>query len=148
MSHHWEIAEQLRREGHRITPQRLLVLQVVKGASGHLTAEQILDELKASYPLLNLATVYRCLQWLKETGLVTETDLGEGHRVYAYLTEHRHHHLVCLQCGKIQEIPDSILNPVREQVRQMFDFEPHIEHFALYGVCPVCRIAGVASVQE
>ena len=77
MSHHWGVVEELRREGHRITPQRLLLLEAMKGSSGHLTAEQIWEQLKGSYPLVNLATVYRNLQWLKEAGRVVETDLGE-----------------------------------------------------------------------
>jgi Fur family transcriptional regulator, ferric uptake regulator len=96
VSHQWDVVAELRRAGHRLTPQRLLVLQVMKDSQGHLTADEVLEELKESYPLINLATVYRSLQWLKEAGRLVETDLGEGRRVFSYLDTHRHHHLVCL----------------------------------------------------
>ena len=59
--------------------------------------------------------------------------------MFAYLDEHRHHHLICLDCGCITEVQDEVLDPVREQVRSRYGFEPHIDHFALYGVCPACQ---------
>jgi Fur family transcriptional regulator, ferric uptake regulator len=139
VSDHWDVVGELRREGHRLTPQRLLVLEIMEASQGHLTADQVLDRLKESYPSINLATVYRSLQWLKEAGRLVETDLGEGRRVFSYLSTHRHHHLICLNCGAIREIPDNILDPVREQIRASYGFEPRMDHFALYGVCSECQ---------
>ena len=68
MGHHLETARRLRQEGHRLTPQRLAVLEVIKSGPGHMTVNEVLEQLRAQYPTLTVPTVYRNLQWLTEVG--------------------------------------------------------------------------------
>ena len=139
MSHHLETAERLRKMGHRLTPQRLAVLEVIKGAQRHMSVHEVLEQLKPEYPTLTVPTVYRNLQWLKDVGLVAETDLGGGSRVYEYIAEHPHHHLICLKCHRVVDLPDSVLDPLRETLQKQYGFIPRVEHFALFGICPDCQ---------
>src|SRR5688500_10493097 len=90
----------IRARGERLTPQRLMVLDAVRDLPGHQTAEAIFAHVRSRYPYANLATIYRALAWLKEQSLVSETDLGGGQIEYEFLGERRHHHLVCLRCGR------------------------------------------------
>jgi len=138
MSHHMKVAAHLREMGYRLTPQRLLILDVVKDA-GHLTVDEIIERVRPEYPLINAPTVYRTLEWLKDAGLVAETDLGGNRHVYEYIASHPHHHLVCLKCGRMIELPDELLDPIREILRQDYDFEPRLDHFAFFGYCKDCQ---------
>ncbi|HOG48717.1 MAG TPA: Fur family transcriptional regulator [Anaerolineae bacterium] len=138
MSHHMETAEELRARGYRLTPQRLLVLEAIKGA-GHLTAEQVLERVQPEYAMINAATIYRTLEWLKQTGLVAETDLGDGCRVYEFIAGHPHHHLTCLTCGRQIELPDELLDALRARIEREYGFALRADHMGLFGYCPECR---------
>lgn len=142
MSHHMKVARQLREQGHRLTPQRLAILETIKGAEGHMTMQDILDALVDSYPTLSLPTVYRNLQWLKAAGLVVETDMGGDCHEYEYILGHRHHHLICAECGERIELPDSILDPVRQEIERQYGYASCMDHFALFGICPRCHAQG------
>jgi Fe2+ or Zn2+ uptake regulation protein len=139
MGHHLETARRLRQEGHRLTPQRLAVLEVIKSGPGHMTVNEVLEQLRAQYPTLTVPTVYRNLQWLTEVGLVAETDLGGGSRVYEYIADHPHHHLVCSHCHRVIDLPDSLLDPLREALGEQYGFASSMEHVGLFGVCPECQ---------
>lgn len=137
-----EAAAELRARGERMTPQRLLVLEAMRGEHGHFTAEAIYARVRASYPYINLATIYRSLNWLKDQGLVSETDLGGGHLEYEYLSERRHHHLVCLRCGQKQEFADDVVAPLAAALHERYSFAPRLDHLAVFGRCRGCQEPG------
>lgn len=134
-----DIAASLRARGERVTPQRLLILDAVRAASGHRTAEELHARIGAIFPYINLATVYRTLGWLRERGLVVETDLGRGQLEYEYVGESRHHHLVCTGCGGRAEIADEVLAPLASTLRERYHFAARLDHFAIFGLCQACQ---------
>jgi Fur family ferric uptake transcriptional regulator len=133
------MAEHLRKEGHRLTPQRLAVLEVIKAHHGHMTVNEVLDELQRHYPTITVPTVYRNLRWLADCGVVAETDLGEGCRIYEYIADNHHHHLVCQRCHRIIDLPDAVLDSLRETIHEEYGFVPCLEHVGLFGICPDCQ---------
>ena len=139
MSHHLETARCLQQQGHRLTPQRLAVLEVIKAGPGHMSVNDVLAGVRTQYPSLTVPTVYRILQWLKEVNLVAETDLGAGCHVYEYIADHHHHHLVCVRCQCIIDLPQSFLDPVSAELREQYGFVPCLEHVGLFGICPECQ---------
>jgi len=139
VTHHMEMAEHLREEGHRLTPQRLAILKVIKGNHRHMTVSEVLEQLQAQYPTITVPTVYRNLQWLADCGVVAETDLGEGCRIYEYIADNHHHHLVCLRCRRVVDVPDALLNPLRQTIQEQYGFAPCLEHIGLFGICPACQ---------
>ena len=134
-----ELQDVLRRSGQRLTPQRMMVLSALAQQGGHVTAETLLELVKPDYPYINLSTIYRTLDMLVELGLVAETDLGSGVRQFELLGSHPHHHLVCQRCGTTIEVGDETLQPLRERLQTLYDFEPRMDHFAIFGICPHCR---------
>jgi len=126
------LTEQLIGGGLRPTPQRLLLLEVLTSQPGHVAAVQ------ARYPHVNKTTVYRTLETLARLGLLSITHQG-GHPDAYELRDMPHHHLRCKRCGREMEIPDALLDPLRERVRQDYGFAPCFDHFALVGVCPACQ---------
>ena len=72
------IISRLRELGYRLTPQRIMILSAIETSDNHISAEEIHAQIVVKYPQVNISTVYRTLELLKQLGLVTETDLGEG----------------------------------------------------------------------
>src|SRR6201995_3849710 len=95
--------QELRSRGYRLTPQRQLVLEAV-AALGHATPEEISTEARRTASGLNISTVYRTLALLQELGLVTHTHLGHGAPTYHVATDDDHLHLVCRDCGQVEEV--------------------------------------------
>ncbi len=73
-----DMSSRLSELGYRLTPQRLMVVQAVEGADGHISAEEIYLQIRAIYPHMNISTVYRTLELLSE--LVTVTRAAQSER--------------------------------------------------------------------
>jgi Fur family ferric uptake transcriptional regulator len=129
----------LQKRGHRLTPQRLMVIDALHSVDGHISAEEIYAKVKAKYPYANISTVYRTLELLKELGLVTEIDLGDGRVRYHPLEKGNHHHLVCSRCGKIIDLPGSTLMRLTEALDREYKFKADIKHLAIFGICEDCQ---------
>jgi len=130
----------LQQTGHRLTPQRMLVIEALHNADGHISAEEIYAQLHARYPYSNISTVYRTLELLKELNLVTETDFGEGRVRYHVAEKGHHHHLVCQTCGHVTDLDDSILDPLKATLSRDYGFDADLRHMAISGTCARCRI--------
>jgi Fur family transcriptional regulator, ferric uptake regulator len=132
----------LRQQGHRLTPQRLQVLQIIKACGKHMTAEEIHAAILPQQPYLDIATVYRTLQWLQSVGLVAPIGMGDGKLHYEYHGPgNHHHHLVCQGCGAQIQISDDELNQLKQDLQQRYGFQLQIDHLALPGRCANCMTA-------
>jgi Fur family transcriptional regulator, ferric uptake regulator len=129
----------LRQQGHRLTPQRLQVLHVIKTRGQHMTAEEIHAAILPQQPYLDIATVYRTLQWLQSVGLVAPISMGDAKLHYEYHSPgDHHHHLVCQHCGVQIQIPDADLIALKQEIQQRYGFQIQIDHLALSGRCAIC----------
>lgn len=138
MTRHGKALERLKESGHRLTPQRVMVLTALASKPGHIGVDEIFREVHASYPYIDLATVYRTLQLLKTLHMVTELDVGGSARYELVETDMRHHHMVCMECGTAYNFSPSYLEEFRHRLEQEFGFEPDLEHFAVGGRCITC----------
>ncbi|MGA7733372.1 MAG: Fur family transcriptional regulator [Chloroflexia bacterium] len=136
-----EVDRELRARGYRLTPRRLMVVEVLARYGGHVTGEEILAEVKAHHPSTNKTTVYRTLELLSALGMVAVTDLGSGRLEYELLGK-PHHHLICEICHTRIEVEDELLEPLRTNLMERYGFTTNLDHFALFGVCPECRGEG------
>lgn len=139
MPHHIELVESLRQAGHRLTPQRESVLAVMADSTAHLTAEEIIARVRVRYPYLNKSAVYRCLDLLSELGLVTQTDLGNGHVEYELQQNPHHHHLICRHCRQVVQIDHAVLAALGKRLENDFGFKADLDHFAIFGTCKKCQ---------
>ncbi|OGO14424.1 MAG: hypothetical protein A2Z02_06210 [Chloroflexi bacterium RBG_16_48_7] len=129
----------LREKGYRLTPQRMMVVDVLHGAEHHINAEEIFQQVKKNYPYANISTVYRTLDLLKKLDLVTEIDTGDGCLRYHHLEKGHHHHLICSKCGKVSEMPESLLVNLHKAISRDYNFEPNLNHLAIFGLCADCK---------
>jgi Fur family transcriptional regulator, ferric uptake regulator len=140
-----QVATLLRKAGHKLTPQRMMIVAACRHARGHRSAAEILSEVRKDAPYVDASTVYRTLAVLKDLRLVTETDLGEGETVYEWIQEERHHHLICKVCGGIQRLDHHYLEDLGAEIMSDAQFRADIDHFAIFGTCKVCSADGTAS---
>ncbi len=133
--------DRLSKAGYRLTPQRQMILDAIVHASGHISAEEVLETVHQNYPCIDLSTVYRTIELLGETGLVTEVDLDDGRRRFHSVNEGHHHHLVCQKCKKVLDIDESVLATLKNQLMVDYRFEVELNHQVFWGSCLACRLA-------
>jgi Fe2+ or Zn2+ uptake regulation protein len=132
------LLETFHAQGHRLTHQRKLVLQVLAESNEHLDAETVFLRAKALDPRVSLATVYRSLAILKQLDLVKEHTLGESHGHFETVHRAPHYHFTCGACGKVIEFDaPQILEIARRLSRDqgMYINDMHL-HFS--GTCAEC----------
>ncbi|MDE2841788.1 MAG: Fur family transcriptional regulator [Chloroflexota bacterium] len=139
MTSYEQLLQVLRDEGHRLTPQRLIVLRVVAEGRQHMGVDEVFREAQSAYPFMDLATVYRTLRLFKQVGLVTEVAIGD--RLHYELThpDDRHHHMVCRVCHGAFNLSPHYLEEFNSTLVNEFGFIPDLDHFTIAGVCVNCR---------
>lgn len=120
-----------------LTKQREVVLQVIREADGHLTANEVFDKAKILLPTISFATVYNSLRYLRGAGHIAEIGFGSGASRFDAMTS-RHDHAICTKCGKLVdmkiELPVEIVNSAAEFSR----FKLESIELTLRGLCPEC----------
>ncbi len=132
------LEQSLRDRGLRATPQRRMVADAV-AELGHATPEQVCERVQALAPALSRSTVYRALDLLEELGVVTHTHLSHGASTYHLAGHADHLHLVCRDCGAVEEAELSLAAELDERVRAVHGFTCDMAHLSLHGLCRRCR---------
>lgn len=131
-----------------MTSARRGVISALVGAKGHVTADDLANEVQLTYPDVHLSTVYRTLDALEHLGVVDHTHLGHGRAVY-HLADESHQHLVCEICGTVVEVPDTTFAEFGSELLAEFGFRIRPSHFAVLGRCAACvavpSLAGVGT---
>jgi Fur family ferric uptake transcriptional regulator len=137
-----DLTRELLSSQHKLTPQRQLILEVIAGRGNrHLSAEDIYEILKERAAEIGLATVYRTLDLLVELNILHKVDFDDGRSRYelAPNRSHRHHHLICLTCGKVIEAKEDLLNQLEEVIEREDGFLVLDHSVKFYGHCLECR---------
>ncbi len=132
------LIKELQERGMRVTPQRAIIFEAIEKLNGHITAEEIFQEVQHINPYISLATVYRTLELLQDMELVTPTNLGGSQTYFAMKDHGPHHHLVCQNCGSIEEFADVLLENLRDRLVQDYHFSAQINHMSIFGTCGHC----------
>lgn len=133
-----QLVQTLKERGHRLTPQRQLILEAIEAAEGHVSAESVHSKVAAQFPQVNISTVYRTLELLQNLGLVTHTHFDDGIAVYHLAEDANHQHMVCRGCHSEREIQIAELEPFDRHLRERYGFQADLTHFAIVGLCASC----------
>ena len=140
-----EIIEELKKivkqKGLKYTEQREIVLSILLHASEHLTAEEIYNEIKKTFPKSNIgiATVYRALSFLEDVDLITSITFGTDGKKYESNAKSHHDHLICTSCGKIIEFVDEEIEKRQDKIAKKNKFNITSHSMQLYGTCETCQ---------
>lgn len=125
--------------GLKLTPQRLAILEYLKGNREHPSAADIYAAVSQKFPTMSIATVYNTLKALKNGDNVLELAIDSRMKRYDPDTV-PHHHLICTVCRKIVDVYLEFDLGLPEADRH--DFEITGNHVDFYGICPECRKKG------
>lgn len=120
-----------------LTKQREVVLQVIRDADQHLTANEVFGAAKELLPSISFATVYNSLRFLKDAGHIAEIQFGNGASRFDRMT-HRHDHAICTKCGKLVDIEMEHPRELVQKAAKYSKFKPESLEFTLRGICPDC----------
>jgi len=120
----------------RLTPQRLAIRKFLEGNLSHPSAEEIYEALLNQFPTLSLATVYNTLAALREQGEIVEVGLDPAKKRFDTVAE-SHHHIICVRCKKILDIPKKWKPVLSEQDKRGFQIIRSQVDF--HGLCPLCQ---------
>ena len=126
----------LKSAGLKATLPRLRVLDVFQNARDrHLSAEDVFRELLGQKQEIGLATVYRVLTQFEQAGILKRSSFESGKAVFELDEGEHHDHLVCLDCGRVEEFFDAQIEERQHAVARAAGFELQDHALALYGRC-------------
>ncbi|WP_046115393.1 ferric iron uptake transcriptional regulator [Aquincola tertiaricarbonis] len=132
----------LRRIGLKATVPRLRILELLRaGPERHLSAEDIHRRLLSLGLDVGLATVYRVLSQLEQAGIVSRSVFETGKAVFEIDEGSHHDHLICVQCGEVDEFYDPLIEKRQAAIAQERGFELQQHRLSLFGRCARCRAA-------
>ena len=127
----------LRESGHRLTPQRELVLAAVE-TLGHATPDEVYAEVRTHSSAINLSTVYRTLELLDELGLIHHAHLSDRAPTYHSTSGHEHSHLVCRVCRTVISVERTDMEAALGALAAQHRFVPDYGHLTVFGICADC----------
>jgi Fur family transcriptional regulator, stress-responsive regulator len=125
----------LRTREWRLTAQRRVIAEVMTGEHVHLTADEVFDRARQALPEVSRATVYNTLHELVAMGELLEITHADGRKRYDPNVEERHHHLVCVDCGRMLDVQ---ADDPRLSEDQQHGFELLAVEVTFRARCPGC----------
>ena len=138
-----DLRGKLYERGYKMTPQRKEILQIFVEHPEHLSAEDVYSLLREKESEIGLATVYRALDLLSKLGILVQIDFGDGCARYELNTAdpnvHHHHHLICLNCKKVIEFDEDLLDELEEVISRKSGFKILNHEVKFFGYCKDCQ---------
>jgi len=132
--------KELKNAGLKATVPRLKIISIFEASKvRHLTAEDVYRKLLAEGPDIGLATVYRVLTQFEQAGLLVRHHFDSGKAVFELNEGHHHDHLVCLQCGRVEEFYDAEIEKRQVKVAKERGFAITEHALYLYADCTKVR---------
>jgi Fe2+ or Zn2+ uptake regulation protein len=135
-----DIREKFRRSGYTLTSQRRAVLEALREAQGHPSAEDVYLIVKKKNPRVALGTVYQALSVLEEIGVIGSKHWSESPTRYDLNLE-PHLDIRCVRCGEVAEIPGVELRELEDHIRDNTPYDVTRTTMVVEGLCPACRKA-------
>jgi Fur family ferric uptake transcriptional regulator len=126
----------LRKAGLKVTLPRLKILEILEHSNTrHMSAEEIYKKLLDSSEDIGLATVYRVLTQFEGAGLVSRHHFEDGMAVFEINHGTHHDHIVCMDCGAVEEFVDPEIEARQNEVAQRLGYVIEEHSMVLYGRC-------------
>ena len=135
------IIQKLRDHGHKITPQRMAIVDILSRSENHPSVESIHGRITKDFPTMSLATVYRNIVLIKSLGEVLELGFPDGSNRYDGNRPYPHPHVVCTRCQKIVDPDLESLDEMKKEVAQETHFKILNHRLDFFGICSACRTA-------
>ena len=121
-------------KGMRMTEQRRVIARVLSEAHDHPDVEELHRRAHSVDPHISIATVYRTVRLLEESGIITRHDFRDGRSRYEEQTESHHDHLIDMKSGKVVEFVDAEIEALQEAIAHKLGYRLVDHRLELYGV--------------
>jgi Fur family peroxide stress response transcriptional regulator len=132
-----QLIAKLRKSGFKVTPQRLVICEVILSSKEHPTADQVYEKVKETYPAISLATVYQTLHLLSQIGLVQEMGFSDCVSRFDPDTS-PHINIICQKCGKVEDYKAESIEKLWAQIIKELGFKPIGQRIDIYTYCNKC----------
>lgn len=130
----------LRTQGHKITKNRTAILEYLSHKEKPISAEEILEHIKSEHQDVHKTTIYRELFFLLEHDFIKEIEFGDGKKRYEIaINRPHHHHIVCVNCKKVEDIPlEKELEEQENRIEEITNYKLTSHMLEFFGLCPNC----------
>lgn len=140
MNNATEIISRLKIKGSRITPIRKKIVEVFSKSSFPISAPDLIENFAKEKIDVNKTTIYRELDFLLEEDIIGEVEFGEGKKRYELNTGKHHHHLVCLNCKKVEDVSlKTDLSEEEKLIEKSTGFKIQSHSLEFFGYCKNCQ---------
>ena len=131
-----KFSEFLKKEKHRITPERFEVLDYALDLGGHFVADDLFIEMKKNNSSVSRATVYNTIELLEQCNLIAKRHFGDNKAHYESLFKRKNHdHIICSNTGEIIEFTSPEIREIVDQICEKYEVESTGYSFNIYGIC-------------
>ncbi len=135
-----QASKAIRESGGRMTPQRRLIIQMLETSKQHLDVDSLYHLAYERDESVSLATVYRTLNALEETGMVRPSYLSRDHEHKHYeIASDDHYHFTCRNCHRVIEFQSERIQELKHKLEAELDVEVVNACVCFNGLCPDCR---------
>ena len=136
MEDKYPFENEIRNLGLKVTGPRLKILSTFEESkSRHLSAEDVYQALKTKSSEIGMATVYRALSNFEKVGILVKSTFDDGKAVFEINQGRHHDHLICMECGEVEEFVDEEIERRQKQIAIKKGFTLKNHSLALYGSC-------------
>ncbi len=139
-----DLVNALRARGMRVTPQRVVLHRALRELDRHVTADELLDAVGERLPNVSLPTIYATLELFEQLGMVRRVQRA-GTTLFDPRTDD-HHHLVCSECGSIEDLDSDLDIAALDRAARRHGFERRRVEAVVHGVCAACQSSSARSV--
>ena len=129
----------LKKAGLKVTAPRTKILALLENTQNrHLSAEEIYKQLSHMGEDIGLATIYRVLTQFEAADIVIRHYFESGHATFELNEGPHHDHLMCVQCGRVEEFVDKVIEARQKEVALRFGYQITDHCLHLFGICKPC----------
>jgi Fur family ferric uptake transcriptional regulator len=121
-------------KGLRMTGQRRVIARVLSESHDHPDAEELHRRAAAIDPHISIATVYRTVRLLEESGILERHDFRDGRARFEEMPDTHHDHLIDVQSGRVIEFQNDLIEELQRQVAEKLGYKLVDHRLELYGV--------------
>lgn len=129
---------------YRMTQQRRVILEELRRAKSHSSADEVYEMVRKRLPRISLGTVYRNLEILSELGEIRKLELGGTTKRFDW-DPSKHYHILCINCGRVDNAPLAPLNQLEDELYGATVFTIIGHRLEFTGLCPECSKKGVSA---
>lgn len=122
----------------KMTKQRRVIVEELNKLKTHPTATVLYELVRKRLPRISLGTVYRNLEMLSDAGIILKLETAGIQKRFDGTVEN-HYHVRCVQCGKVDDLPFSLLEDIEDALRGLSDYKILSHRLEFLGICPCCQ---------